>query len=134
VVEFFGYKVQCKTCRRRYVLGDVKGRMQNNLSVVGIVYEVCQFYKFHCASLLDVQGASENILVAGTMESPGKLKVIHSVIIWSSESVLGHRVLQKRHSVVLCSVSLWLWEKISLKRFPLFLCSSHRFTLGKFCE
>jgi hypothetical protein len=33
----------------------------------------------HCAGLLDVQGASENILSSDTMGSPGELKVIHSV-------------------------------------------------------
>jgi hypothetical protein len=62
---------------------------------------------------LDVQGASENILSADTVGSPSKLKIIHLVLTWSSESVLHHRLLQKRHSVVLCSVSLWImWDNI----------------------
>jgi hypothetical protein len=34
----------------------------------------------HCAGLLDVQGTSENVLSAEAAGSPGKLKVIHSVI------------------------------------------------------
>jgi hypothetical protein len=34
-----------------------------------------------------VQGASENFLLVDTVGSPGKLKVIHSVMICSSESV-----------------------------------------------
>jgi hypothetical protein len=47
-------------------------------------------YIVHCAALLDVQ----NILSADTVVSPGKLKVIHSVITWLvSQSVLCHRVL-----------------------------------------
>jgi hypothetical protein len=48
-----------------------------------------------------------NILSADTVVSPGKLKGIHSVIIWAvSQSVLRHRVLQK---LLLCSdLSLWL--------------------------
>jgi hypothetical protein len=34
-----------------------------------------------------VQGASENILSAETVESPRKMKVLHSVMTCSSESV-----------------------------------------------
>jgi hypothetical protein len=55
-------------------------------------------YTVHCAGLLDVQ----NILSADTVVSPGKLKVIHSVITWSvRQSVLRHQMLQK---LLLCSV------------------------------
>jgi hypothetical protein len=56
------------------------------------------------AGWLKVQGASENVLSADTVGFPCKLKVIHSVITRSSESVLSHQLLQKRHSVVLWSV------------------------------
>jgi hypothetical protein len=34
----------------------------------------------HCAGLLDVQEASENILLADTVRYLGKLKAIHSVM------------------------------------------------------
>jgi hypothetical protein len=63
----------------------------------------------HCPGLLDVRGASQNVVKANTEVVPGKLKVIHSVITRSeSQSVLLHRVLQKLNSVVLGSLSLWL--------------------------
>jgi hypothetical protein len=39
------------------------------------------------AGRLNVQGASENILLADTVGSPGKLKAIHLVMTRSSESV-----------------------------------------------
>jgi hypothetical protein len=34
----------------------------------------------HCAGLLVVRGASQNMISADTMVSPGKLKDIHSII------------------------------------------------------
>jgi hypothetical protein len=65
------------------------------------------------AGWLGAQGASENVLSANTVGSPGKLKIIYPVFARSSESVLRHQLLEKRHSVVLCSVSLWLvWDTI----------------------
>jgi hypothetical protein len=74
----------------------------------------------HCSSLLDVQGVSQNFLVADTPGFAGKLKVIHAVISLS-QSVLHHQVLQKL-CIVLCSVSYSSCEiQFRTKSFHLWL-------------
>jgi hypothetical protein len=70
----------------------------------------------HCAGLLGVQ----NILSADTAVSPGKLKVIYSVISrLVSQSVLRHRVLYK---FLFCSV-LYLYDSCeSMFNQPALFC------------
>jgi hypothetical protein len=65
---------------------------------------------FIFSGLLDVQ----NILLADTVVSPCKLKVIYPVITWSvSESVSVTPLSVIDASIVLCSVSLWLvWVNV----------------------
>jgi hypothetical protein len=59
-----------------------------------LIYVHYNIPSVHCAGLLDVQGASQKVLSADTVVSPGKLKVIHLVITWLlSQLVLCHRVL-----------------------------------------
>jgi hypothetical protein len=50
---------------------------------VGMPNRVHFLPSVHCAPLLHVQGASQNIVSADTVGAPGKLKVIHLVITWS---------------------------------------------------
>jgi hypothetical protein len=54
----------------------------------------------------------QNVLLEDAVIS-GKLKVIHSAIVWKvSQSVLRHRSVIEA-SIVLCSVSLWLvWVNV----------------------
>jgi hypothetical protein len=51
--------------------------------------------------LVRCRGACEKVSSADTVGSLGNLKANHSVIAWSSESVLRHLVLQKRLSLLL---------------------------------
>jgi hypothetical protein len=86
-------------------------------------YQSAHAPSVHCASLLDVQRASQNVLSAVTVGSPGKVKVSHAVITWSvSQSVLCPQVLQNLLCVVFCSVSLWIvWDTVKNKEFHLWL-------------
>jgi hypothetical protein len=67
---------------------------------------ILNIYGVHFAGLLDIQ----NILLAGTVVYPGKLKVIHLVIIWS----VGQWVLCHCDGSLNCALlSLWLvWVNV----------------------
>jgi hypothetical protein len=94
--------LQCKTTRRRYILEDVKGHIQNNLSAVVSLGGVISTEHSLCRHIWCAGSFWESLIEGHCRIS---LQTEWRSFIWwyLIQSVLCNRLLHKRHPVMPCS-------------------------------